>query len=84
MSINVRFKDIQRIPQSTDYNGKITAEAVARANYGLRVGKFELDCDDGDMRFQVSQILTGDAVGEEVIDRMIVTAINMLDMYLPA
>jgi hypothetical protein len=60
------------------------AEAVARANYGLRVGKFELDCDDGDMRFQVSQILTGDAVGEEVIDRMIGTAINMLDMYLPA
>jgi hypothetical protein len=49
------------------------AEAVARANYGLRVGKFELDCDDGDVRFQVSQILTGDAVGEEVIDRMIGT-----------
>jgi hypothetical protein len=28
--------------------------------------------------------LTGDAVGEEVIDRMIGTAINMLDTYLPA
>ena len=25
-----------------------------------------------------------DAVGEEVIDRMIGTAINILDMYLPA
>ncbi len=60
------------------------AEAVARANYGLRLGKFELDLDDGEMRFQVAQVLTGDSVGEEVIDRMISTSINMLDMYLPA
>ncbi len=60
------------------------AEAVARANYGLRLGKFELDLDDGELRFQMAQILTFDAVGEDVIDRMIGTAINMLDMYLPA
>jgi len=31
-----------------------------------------------------AQILTFDTVGEDVIDRMISTAINMLDMYLPA
>lgn len=60
------------------------AEAVARANYGLRLGKFELDLDDGELRFQVVQILTGESVGEEVIDRMIGTTLNMLDMYLPA
>ena len=60
------------------------AEAVARANYGLRLGKFELDLDDGELRFQLAQILTFDTVGEQVIDRMISTAINMLDMYLPA
>ena len=60
------------------------AEAVARANYGLRLGKFELDLDDGELRFQMAQILTSDAVGEDVIDRMIGTTLNMLDMYLPA
>jgi len=60
------------------------AEAVVRANYGLRVGKFEMDLEDGEIRFQVSQILDGDAVGEAVIDRMIGTAVNMLDTYLPA
>ena len=27
------------------------AETVARANYGLRVGKFELDLDQGEVRF---------------------------------
>jgi hypothetical protein len=60
------------------------AEAIARANCGLRVGKFEMDFDDGEIRFQVSQILDGDAVGEAVIDRMIGTAVNMMDTYLPA
>ncbi len=60
------------------------AEAIVRANYGLRVGKFEMDFDDGEIRFQVSQILDGDAVGPAVIDRMIGTAVNMMDTYLPA
>ena len=60
------------------------AEAIVRANYGLRVGKFELDFEDGELRFQASQILDGDAVGEAVIDRMIGTAVNMMETYLPA
>ncbi|NLY01882.1 MAG: YbjN domain-containing protein [Rhodopirellula sp.] len=60
------------------------AEAVARANYGLRVGKFEIDLDDGELRFQASQILTDETVGEAVIDRLISTTMSMLDMYLPA
>lgn len=60
------------------------AEAVVRANYRLGIGKFELDYDDGEMRFQLSQVLSDDAVGKEVIDRMMATAIYMLDMYLPA
>jgi hypothetical protein len=36
------------------------AEAIVRANCGLRVGKFELDFDDGEIPSQVSQILDGD------------------------
>ncbi len=60
------------------------AETIARANYGLRLGKFELDLDDGEVRFQVSQILVDDAVGQAVIDRMIGITVNMLETYLPA
>jgi hypothetical protein len=60
------------------------AETVVRANYGLRVGKFEFDMDAGELRFQASQIVVGDTVGESVIDRLIRTTIDMLDMYLPA
>ena len=61
-----------------------TAEAVARANYGLRVGKFEFEVDEGESRFQASQGMTDDTVGERVIDRLISTTMAMLDMYLPA
>jgi hypothetical protein len=60
------------------------AEAVARANFGLRVGKFEFDIDEGDLRFQASQVMIDDTVGERVIDRLISTTVAMLDMYLPA
>jgi hypothetical protein len=48
------------------------------------LGKFELDLDGGEVRFQVSQILDDDAVGQAVINRMIGAAVNMLDTYLPA
>ena len=60
------------------------AETIARANYGLRVGKFEMDFDDGELRFQAAHILTDDSLEEDVIDRLMGTTMSMLDMYLPA
>jgi hypothetical protein len=60
------------------------AETIARANYGLKVGKFELDFDTGELRFQAAQILTEDSLEESVIDRLMGTTMSMLDMYLPA
>jgi len=60
------------------------AETIARANYGLKVGKFELDYDDGDLRFQVAQILPYDTLEDETIRRLMGTTMAMLDAYLPA
>ena len=70
-----------RVPQGSR---PAIAEAIARANYGLRVGKFEFEVDEGELRFQASQVMTDDTVGERVIDRLISTTMAMLDMYLPA
>src|SRR4051812_7859839 len=36
-----------------DGSRKAVAETVIRANWGLKVGKFELNLDDGHLRFQV-------------------------------
>jgi hypothetical protein len=60
------------------------AQTIVRANYGMRVGKFEMDFDDGELRFQASQILTEEGLDDEVIDRMMATTMSMLDLYLPA
>lgn len=60
------------------------AEVTIRANLGLRVGKFELDLEDGAVRFHVYQILEDNNIAEETIDRMVTTALAMAERYLPA
>lgn len=70
-----------RVPEGAR---SVVAETIARANYGLKVGKFELDVDSGEIRFQAAQILTEDSLHETVIDRLLATTMLMLDRYLPA
>ncbi|MFZ1006958.1 MAG: YbjN domain-containing protein [Candidatus Sulfotelmatobacter sp.] len=60
------------------------AETVVRANYGLKVGKFEMDYDEGDLRFQAAQILPDDNLEDQTIHRLMGTTINVLNIYLPA
>lgn len=35
------------------------ALAITRANFGLKIGKFEMDLEDGEVLFQASQVLFG-------------------------
>jgi hypothetical protein len=60
------------------------AEVVTRANCGMRVGKFEMNIEEGEIRFQAAHILTGGELEPEVIDRLISTTLAMLDRYVPA
>jgi hypothetical protein len=60
------------------------AETLARVNYGLKVGKLEMDVEDGELRFQAAQILADDNLPGSVIHRLIGTTMAMLDRYLPA
>jgi hypothetical protein len=60
------------------------AETIVRANYRLKVGKFEMDYDEGDVRFQAAQILPDDNLDDGVIQALIGTTISMLNLYLPA
>jgi hypothetical protein len=62
----------------------LIAEAVARANYGLQHGKLELDFEDGELRYQVAQVLTDGRLMDTVIRRTFGAAITVLDLYLPA
>jgi hypothetical protein len=60
------------------------AETIARANYGLRLGKLEMNYDDGEIRFQVAHVLTNGVLDDGIIARSFGAAMAMLDRYLPA
>lgn len=60
------------------------AETITRANFGLKVGNFEMDFDDGELRYQIAHLLAGDSLDGETVRRLIGTTMAMMDRYLPA
>jgi hypothetical protein len=60
------------------------AETITRANYGLKVGKFEMDYSDGDLRYQAANSLIDGHLDDETIRRFIGVTMSVLDRYLPA
>ncbi len=59
------------------------AEFITRANYGLRIGNFELDFDDGEVRYKSSLDFEGTALTTKLIRRAIYPAVQTMDRYLP-
>ncbi|WP_013630025.1 YbjN domain-containing protein [Rubinisphaera brasiliensis] len=60
------------------------ALAIAKANYGLKIGNFELDLRDGELRYHASLPFEGSLPADAVLDRVIYVPLAMLDRYLPA
>lgn len=59
------------------------AEFVTRANYGLAVGNFELDLDDGEVRFKTSIDVTGDRLTYALVKQLVMINLRVLLHYLP-
>ena len=59
------------------------AEFIARANYGLRIGNFELDFNDGEIRYKSSLDFEGAELTPSLIRNTIYPAVQTLDRYLP-
>ena len=60
------------------------AEVVARANAGMIVGNFELDYDDGEIRFKTSIDVEGDRLSPALVKRLVYANVHTTDQYLPA
>ncbi len=59
------------------------AEFIARINYKLRFGAFEMDYNDGEIRYHLAypaKVLTGDD-GKEFVKRLLVLPVQMVDRY---
>jgi hypothetical protein len=59
-------------------------EAVARLNFGMILGNWEIDYDSGEVRYKTSADFRGEGVGVGAIKHLVYTNVLMVDRYLPA
>ncbi len=59
------------------------AEYLTRANYGMRIGNFEMDYSDGEVRYKSSVDFEGVILNPDLIKHAIYPAVQTMDRYLP-
>ncbi|WP_330486357.1 type III secretion system chaperone family protein [Tumidithrix elongata] len=59
------------------------AEFITRANYGLMMGNFEMDYDDGEIRFKTSIDVENITLTPKIVKQYVYTNVLMMDCYLP-
>jgi hypothetical protein len=61
-----------------------TAELITRANYCMPLGKFEMDMEDGEVRFHLTHVIGELGLTSEMIEKHFMTAYFTMDRYFPA
>ncbi len=59
------------------------AEFITRANYGMRVGNFELDYEDGEVRFKTSVDVENVEMSQALVSNHVYANVWTMDRYLP-
>ncbi len=59
------------------------AEFITRANYGLIIGNFELDFEDGEIRYKTSLDVEDVALTPTIFKNVVYANLSMMDQYLP-
>lgn len=62
----------------------LMAEFITRANYGMVIGNFEMDYDDGEIRYKTSVDVEGSLVTLPLIRQLVYANISITDHYFPA
>lgn len=57
------------------------AEFITRANYGLKYGDFEMDWDDGEVRFHLTFPMAAVHADETFLPTLLMAPVQMLDQY---
>ena len=60
------------------------AEFITRANYGMYIGGFEMDCGDGEIRFRSSLISPDFVPTIKSLQMLFYTSVNTVDHYADA
>ncbi|HZW04896.1 MAG TPA: YbjN domain-containing protein [Anaerolineaceae bacterium] len=59
------------------------AEYLTRANYGLKVGNFEMDFSDGEVRFKTSLDVENGELPLPLVSNLVYANVWTMDRYLP-
>ncbi len=59
------------------------AEFITRANYDMVLGNYEMDFDDGELRYKTSIDVEGSQLTPELIKPVLYANVLMMDQYLP-
>jgi hypothetical protein len=59
------------------------AEFLTRANSGMIIGNFEMDFEDGEIRYKTSIDVEDASLSSAVIKRLVYANVMMMDAYLP-
>lgn len=62
----------------------LVAEVVTRANHGLLVGNLDIDMEDGEVRYQVGQVIAEGGLDDKLLGAIISTALRSSDAYFTA
>ena len=69
-----------RVPEA---KRSLVAEFLARANYGLVIGNFEQDWDDGEIRYKTSLDIEDCELSAALLSHIVYANVTSMDRYLP-
>ncbi len=60
----------------------VVAEFITRANYGMKIGNFEMDYNDGEVRYKTSVDVENDRLSTVLISNLVYANVWTMDRYL--
>ena len=79
----ITFYVVLPVMAAEDRRGAV-AEAIARANYGMILGNFELDFRDGEVRYKTAIDVSGSTMSASMVQAMVFAGLGTMDRYFPA
>lgn len=84
----IEDKDLLTVYVSQDNNipeskRAAVAEFIARANFGLNLGNFDFDMDDGELGYKVAVDVEGGSLSLDMVGNMVGAAVATMDKYYP-
>lgn len=62
---------------------KEAADFITRANYGMNIGNFEMDMEDGEIRFKVSLDVEAGTLSNVMVRNILMAGFGTVDRYFP-